>query len=209
MARYTLSNCRLCRREGMKLFLKGLRCYTKCPLEKKNYPPGLHGRYKKGRLTPYGVQLREKQKLKRIYGLMERQFRLYFERAVRLPGPSGENLLRLLEVRLDNVLWRSGLAWSHAHARQLIRHGKVRINGRKVDIPSYQVTPGDEIRLTVDIQQNPHVLSINEFAEGNRPTPPWLKVDRTTLTILVSGLPRREDIDFSVQEHMIVELYSK
>ena len=209
MARYKDAVCRLCRREGMKLFLKGMRCYTKCPLEKKNYPPGQHGRYRRVRLTPYGEQLREKQKLKRIYGVLERQFRHYFERAVRLKGPTGENLLRLLEKRLDNVIWRAGFAWSRAHARQLVNHGNVQVDGRKVDIPSYEVSMGEVIALAPDVIDNPDVVSANEFAEGNRPVPPWLDVNRSEYTIRVVGEPRREDIDFTVQEHMIVELYSK
>ena len=209
MARYTDSVCRLCRREGMKLFLKGMRCYTKCPLERKNYPPGMHGRYRRVRLTPYGTQLREKQKLKRLYGLLERQFRLYFERAVRMPGPTGENLLRLLEMRLDNVVWRGGLAWSHAHARQMVRHRKVLVDGHKVDIPSYEVEMGEVIALVPEMRDNPDVVGAVEFARDNRPIPPWLSADLENRTLRVVGLPRREDIDYTVQEHMIVELYSK
>lgn len=193
----------------MKLFLKGIKCYTKCPLERKNYPPGMHGRTRHARLTPYGMQLREKQKVKRIYGVLERQFRLYFERALRLRGPTGENLLRLLEKRLDNVVYRAGLAHSRAHARQLVRHGHVLVDGRKVDIPSYEVSVGQEIQLTEAARQNPTVRQAIEFASSHRPVPAWLSVHREEGRVRVVAEPRREDVDFTVQEHMIVELYSK
>ncbi|GBC85274.1 30S ribosomal protein S4 [bacterium HR11] len=193
----------------MKLFLKGIKCYTKCPLERKNYPPGMHGRTRHPRLTPYGMQLREKQKVKRIYGVLERQFELYFERALRLRGPTGENLLRLLEKRLDNVIYRAGLAHSRAHARQLVRHGHVLVDGRKVDIPSYEVAVGQEIQLTEAARQNPMVQQAIEFAASHRPVPAWLSAHREEGRVRVVAEPRREDIDFTVQEHMIVELYSK
>ncbi len=208
MARYTGPVCRLCRREGMKLFLKGIRCYTKCPLEKKNYPPGMHGRIRR-KLTPYSIQLREKQKLRRIYGVLEKQFSLYFERASRLAGPTGENLLKLLEKRLDNVLYRAGFAWSRPHARQIVNHGHVRVNDRKVDIPSFEVSVGDVITFREKMRENTDMLTALEFSQANRPVPPWLSVQPEEWTITITGEPTRDMLDFTVQEHMIVELYSK
>jgi len=209
MARYNGPVCRLCRREGMKLFLKGERCYTeKCAIEKRNLPPGQHGKSRKAKLVGYGVQLREKQKVKRIYGVLENQFRRYFEMADRTRGITGETLLQLLERRLDNVLYRLGLATSRAQARQLARHGHFTVNGRKVDIPSYQVKPGDVVGVRASSAQNPAIQHALEEVKG-RGVPEWLSFDPTAMAGRIASLPTREQINLPVQEQLIVELYSK
>jgi small subunit ribosomal protein S4 len=209
MARYTGAVCRLCRREGMKLFLKGERCYTeKCAIEKRNLPPGQHGRLRKAKLAGYGLQLREKQKVKRIYGVLENQFRRYFEVADRTRGITGETLLQLLERRLDNVIYRLGLATSRAQARQLVRHGHFLINGKKVDIPSYSLKPGDVVSVRGTSAQNATIQHAIEEVKG-RGIPEWLTFDAGQLTGRVNQLPTREQINLPVQEQLIVELYSK
>ncbi len=209
MARYTGPVCRLCRREGMKLFLKGERCYTeKCAIEKRNLPPGQHGKLRKAKVVGYGLQLREKQKVKRIYGVLENQFRRYFEMADRTRGITGETLLQLLERRLDNVLYRLGLATSRAQARQLARHGHFTVNGRKVDIPSYQVKAGDVIGVRATSAENPAIQHALEEVKG-RGVPEWLSFDPNTMSGRIASLPTREQINLPVQEQLIVELYSK
>ena len=209
MARYIGPVCRLCRREGMKLFLKGERCYTeKCAIEKRNLPPGQHGKLRKAKLVGYGLQLREKQKVKRIYGVLENQFRRYFEVADRTRGITGETLLQLLERRLDNVIYRLGLGTSRAQARQLIRHGHFLINGRKVDIPSYQLKAGDVITVRSTSAQAPAIVHAMEEVKG-RGIPEWLTFDAGAMTGRVQSLPTREQINLPVQEQLIVELYSK
>ncbi len=212
MARYRGPVCRLCRREGIKLFLKGDRCYKpSCPIEKRGtYPPGQHGRdAKRGKLTGYGEQLREKQKVKRMYGMLEGQFKNYFEKASRQRGIVGENLLFLLERRLDNVVYRIGFATSRAHARQLVNHGHVRVNNKKVNIPSFQVRVGDVISIKEESASNPIILQSFETAVG-RGRPSWLEVEnRNILAARVVALPKREDITQPINEQMIVELYSK
>jgi len=209
MARYIGPVCRLCRREGMKLFLKGERCYTeKCAIEKRNLPPGQHGKLRKAKVVGYGLQLREKQKVKRIYGVLENQFRRYFEMADRTRGITGETLLQLLERRLDNVLYRLGLATSRAQARQLARHGHFTVNGRKVDIPSYQVKPGDVVGVRASSAENPAIQHALEEVKG-RGVPEWLSFDQGTMSGRIASLPTREQINLPVQEQLIVELYSK
>jgi small subunit ribosomal protein S4 len=195
----------------MKLFLKGLRCHTeKCAIEKRNFVPGQHGQSKRvKKLVGYGLQLREKQKAKRTYGLLERQFRNYFERAVTSPGPTGENLIVMLERRLDNAVYRMGLAGSRAQARQLVRHGHVQINGRKVDIPSYLVSVGEEISLKERMKENVMVAESRNLAQSQSATS-WLEMDRENCKARVVALPRREDVQTPpISEQLIVELYSK
>jgi small subunit ribosomal protein S4 len=210
MARYTGPVCRLCRREGVKLFLKGERCHSeKCAIERRNFPPGQHGRERKPKLVGYGLQLREKQKLKRIYGLQERQFRNLFERALRMKGPTGENLLGLLERRLDNVVYRMGLGTSHAQCRQLVRHGHITVNGRRVNIPSYLTRVNDVIGVHDKSRNNPAILAALE-ATAHAPAPNWLEVDRESMRGRVIALPSKEDLlNIQVNERLIVELYSK
>ncbi len=209
MARYVGAVCRLCRREGMKLFLKGERCYTeKCAIEKRNFPPGQHGKTRKAKLAGYGVQLREKQKVKRIYGVLEDQFRRYFEAAERQRGITGETLLQLLERRLDNVAYRMGLATSRPQARQLVRHGHVQVNGRKVDIPSYSIRVGDVISVRATSQKDVAVQHALEEVKG-RGVPEWLSFDVEKMSGRIVSLPTREQINLPVQEQLIVELYSK
>ncbi len=209
MARYIGPVCRLCRREGMKLFLKGERCYTeKCAIEKRNFAPGQHGKTRKQKLAGYGLQLREKQKVKRIYGVLEDQFRRYFETAERTRGITGETLLQLLERRLDNVVYRLGLATSRPQARQLVRHGHVLINGRKVDIPSYSLKQGDLITVLGRSQKNPTIEHAMEEVKG-RGIPAWLSFDPAAIAGRVVSMPTREQINLPVQEQLIVELYSK
>ena len=209
MARYIGPVCRLCRREGMKLFLKGERCYTdKCAIEKRNVVPGQHGRARKAKLVGYGVQLREKQKVKRTYGVLENQFRRYFEAADRQKGITGELLLQMLERRLDNVVYRLGFATSRAQARQLVRHGHFTVNGHKVDIPSYAVRSGDTIAVRGTSAQNVTIQHAMEEVKG-RGIPEWIVFDPATLSGRVSQLPTREQINLPVQEQLIVELYSK
>ena len=209
MARYIGPVCRLCRREGMKLFLKGERCYSeKCAIEKRNLPPGQHGKLRKAKLVGYGLQLREKQKVKRIYGVLENQFRRYFEMADRTRGITGETLLQLLERRLDNVIYRLGLATSRAQARQLVRHGHFLVNGRKVDVPSFSVKAGDQISVRGSSAQNATIVHAMEEVKG-RGIPEWLSFDAGQLTGRITSLPTREQINLPVQEQLIVELYSK
>ena len=193
----------------MKLFLKGERCFKpSCGIEKRNYPPGQHGQGRKAKIVGYGLQLREKQKVKRVYGVLENQFRGYFERAVRQKGVTGENLLAQLETRLDNVLVRLGFASSHAQARQFVRHGHVLVNGKKVNIPSYQVHVGHEISMKEKMKKNVQVAGSMDLA-GGRGTPHWLEMNAEAVSGRVTGMPKREDINLPIQERMIVELYSK
>ena len=207
MARYREASCRQCRREGIKLFLKGNRCFTdKCAIERRNFPPGQHG-LKRTKVTQFGVQLREKQKAKRIYGILERQFRKYFEWAERQKGITGENLLKLLERRLDNVVFRLGFAASRREARQMVGHGHVAINGRKVTIPSYIVKVGESVTLRPSSKLGERV--VENINAGRGPVPPWLEVVAEEKRGLVRGLPLREDIQIPVQEQLIVELFSK
>jgi small subunit ribosomal protein S4 len=209
MARYIGPVCRLCRREGMKLFLKGERCYTdKCAIEKRNVPPGQHGRARKAKMVGYGIQLREKQKVKRTYGVLENQFRRYFEAADRQRGITGELLLQMLERRLDNVVYRLGFATSRPQARQLVRHGHFTVNGKKVDIPSYAVRQGDTVAVRATSGQNPTIQHAMEEVKG-RGIPEWLVLEPAGLAGKVSQLPTREQINLPVQEQLIVELYSK
>lgn len=208
MARYTGPSCRLCRREGVELFLKGERCYTdKCAIKRRSYPPGQHGQ---GRIkvSDYGVQLREKQKVRRIYGILENQFRGYFEMADRMKGVTGENLLFILERRLDNVAYRLGFAASRDEARQLVRHGHFTLNGRKVNIPSIQVKAGDVVQLR---EKSRKIAVINESLEAvvRRGIPQWLELDKDAFKGTVKQMPVREDITMPIQEQLIVELYSK
>jgi small subunit ribosomal protein S4 len=209
MARYIGPVCRLCRREGIKLFLKGERCYSeKCGIEKRNFAPGQHGKARKAKMAGYGIQLREKQKVKRIYGVLEDQFRGYFEEAERVRGITGETLLQLLERRLDNVAYRLGLATSRPQARQLVRHGHLTVNGRKVDIPSFSVKPGDVVALRPSSQKSAAVLHALEEVKG-RGVPEWLSFDPNAFAAKISSIPTREQINLPVQEQLIVELYSK
>ncbi|MFL6437213.1 MAG: 30S ribosomal protein S4 [Terriglobales bacterium] len=209
MARYKGPVCRLCRREGMKLFLKGTKCFTdKCPVEKRNFAPGQHGKDRKAKIVGYGLQLREKQKAKRIYFTLEKQFRNYFEKAARAKGVTGEKLLQQLERRLDNVVYRLGFAISRRQARQLVRHGHVAVNGRKVNIPSYQVTAGEEIAVR-DKSKKMMVLETSKEFTSHQPAVTWLEVDRDNYKGRVTSLPKREDINLPVNEQLIVELYSK
>lgn len=210
MARHREAVCRLCRREGQKLFLKGLRCFTeKCAIEKRNFVPGQHGQARRPKIAGYGLQLREKQKVKRTYGLLERQFRGYFHKAEKAKGPTGENLIVMLERRLDNVVNRSGFASSRSQARQLVLHGHVMVNGKKVNIPSYLVTAGEEITLKPDMHQNTMVLESRNVAQSQN-TVPWLEIDRDNFKSRVVALPKRENIQTpAFNEQLIVELYSK
>lgn len=207
MARYHGAVCRLCRREGLKLFLKGSRCFTdKCAIERRNYPPGEHG-LGRSKQSPYGQQLREKQKARRIYGLLERQFRRYFEWAEREKGITGENLLRFLERRLDSVVYRLGFASSRKEARQMVAHGHFQVNGRKVHVPSYLVRVGDVIQLRPGSKLQERIAE--NVAAGRGQVPVWLEVVPAERRGVVRGLPLREDIQLPVQEQLIVELYSK
>ena len=209
MARYKDAVCRLCRREGMKLFLKGAKCFSdKCPIEKRNFPPGQHGRDRKAKIVGYGLQLREKQKAKRIYFALEGQFREYYEKATRAQGVTGELLLQQLERRLDNVAFRLGFASSRRQARQLVRHGHVEVNGRKVNIPSYQVSVGDEIKVRPNSSKLTVVESAREFA-SHQNAPAWLSIDAANLSGKVLSLPKRDEVNLPVNEQLIVELYSK
>ncbi len=208
MARYTESVCRLCRREGLKLYLKGDRCYTpKCAVERRAYAPGQHGQGRK-KVSEYGLQLREKQKARRMYGILEGQFRRYFEKAERQKGITGENLLRLLERRLDNVIYRLGFGASRNESRQLVRHGHFTVNGRKVNIPSYMIKVGDVIAVRDKSKESPRVKELLERA-GDRTPPAWLELEAEQARARVVDLPTREQIDAPVQEHLIVELYSR
>jgi small subunit ribosomal protein S4 len=209
VARYKGPVCRLCRREGMKLFLKGPKCFTdKCPIEKRNFAPGQHGKDRKAKVVGYGLQLREKQKTKRIYFTLENQFRNYFEKAARKPGVTGELLLQQLERRLDNVVFRLGFGISRRQARQIVRHGHIDVNGRRVNIPSFQVSVGDEIQVREKARKFTVVEGAREFA-SHQPVANWLEVDRDNLKGRVLNLPKRADINLPVNEQLIVELYSK
>lgn len=208
MARYVGPVCRLCRRQGSKLFLKGERCFTtKCALEKRNYPPGQHGQQRK-KISNYGVQLREKQKLRRIYGLNEQQFRNYFSKAVAQRGVSGDNFLRLLERRLDNVVFRLGLTDSRSQARQLVRHGHVIVNGHKVNIPSYSIAIGETVAVKEKTKGKAFLQDAVETAK-NKKVPVWLEMDYDKVQGKVVSFPAREDIDTQVDELLVVEFYSR
>ncbi|MBI3695654.1 MAG: 30S ribosomal protein S4 [Acidobacteria bacterium] len=211
MARYRGPVCRLCRREGMKLFLKGERCYgDKCAIEKRNFAPGQHGKSKRPKkLIGYGLQLREKQKARRIYGLLEQQFRNTFEKAAQMKGVTGDNLLSLLERRLDSVIYRMGLATSRAQARQLVRHGHIQVNGKKTNIPSYTVKPADTVEVRESSRNNPVVLAARE-ATAHMTKPNWIDVDLESLKGTATGMPRRDElVQIPMNEQLIVELYSK
>jgi small subunit ribosomal protein S4 len=206
LARYTQSVCRFCRREGEKLFLKGNRCLSdKCAFARRGYPPGQHGQ-KHPRLSNYGVQLREKQKVKRIYGLLEQQFKINFKRAERIKGVTGENLMVLLERRLDNVVYKSGFSLSTKQARQLVNHGHFYVNGKKVDIPSYLLKPGDVVSASDKARE---MVPIKAAVEAGREIPVWLKVDPTKVVSEVISMPTRESIKLPINEQLIVEFFSK
>ncbi len=208
MSKYLGPVCKLCRREGTKLFLKGQRCFTdKCAFERRPYPPGEHGR-RSSKLSPYGIQLREKQKVKRIYGVLERQFKKYFRMAERQRGITGENLLRILESRLDNVVYRMGFASSRREARQLVHHGHFTVNGRRVDIPSYLVRAGDVIEVAPKSKQVERILNAIDMAQ-QRGVPEWIDVDYDQMKGTIRALPTRDQIFEDIQEQLIVELYSK
>ncbi len=208
MARYTGAVCRLCRRENQKLFLKGTRCYTeKCSFNKRAYAPGQHGQARK-KVSEYGLQLREKQKTRRYYGVLESQFRSYYEMAVKKEGITGENLLIILESRLDNIVYRLGWATSRPEARQLVRHGHFEVNGKKVNIPSYLVKAGDSIVIKDKSRSSDKIKAVLDTADS-RVVPAWLSVDKNSLSATVVKMPAREDIDLPIEEHLIVELYSK
>jgi len=212
LARYTGPVCRLCRREGEKLFLKGSRCLTpKCSIERRSYPPGEHGRdsqFRRGRASDYLLQLREKQKARRIYGIFERQFSRYFERAEQRVGLTGTNLLVILESRLDNVVYRLGIGSSRAQARQLVRHGHIMLNGRKTNVPSALVAPGDAITIRPESLQRSYFRTLRQEID-DRQVPRWLSLDANNLSANVLNLPAREDIDVSLNEQLIVEYYSR
>jgi len=209
LARYKDAVCRLCRREGMKLFLKGTKCFSeKCPIEKRNFAPGQHGKDRKAKIVGYGLQLREKQKAKRIYFTLEKQFRNYFEKAARAKGVTGEALLQQLERRLDNVVYRLGFAISRRQARQLVRHGHVAVNGRKVNIPSFQVAVGDEVSVR-ERSKDLVVIQTSKETTSHQSVANWLEVDRDNNKGRITALPKREDINLPVNEQLIVELYSK
>jgi small subunit ribosomal protein S4 len=208
MARYTGALCRLCRREGEKLFLKGSRCYTdKCAVEKRKYAPGQHGQ-SRGKLSDYGIQLREKQKVRRIYGVMENQFRIYFKKASRMKGVTGEALLQLLERRLDNVVYRMGFSTNRREARQLVKHRHFLVNGRTVDIPSYLLRPGDIVEVREASRQLQAISDSLSMAE-HKGVPEWIELDMQNMKGKFVRIPSREEIQLPVQEQLIVELYSK
>ncbi len=209
MARYRGSVCRLCRREVQKLYLKGDRCYSdKCAVERRAFPPGQHGQSRRGKMSDYGLQLREKQKVKRIYGLAERQFKLTYQRAARMKGVTGHNLLMLLELRLDNVVYRLGFASSRAQARQWVRHGHILVNGRRVDIPSARVKVGDVVAVREKSRKIPQIVESLE-AVARRTVPSWLELDAENFSGTVKALPSREELTMPMQEQLIVELYSR
>ena len=209
MARYTGAVCRLCRREGTKLFLKGTKCMSdRCPIEKRNFPPGQHGKDRKAKIVGYGLQLHEKQKAKRMYFTLEGQFRAYYEKASRTTGVTGELLIQQLERRLDNVAFRLGFAISRRQARQVVRHGHVTVNGKKVNIPSYQVSAGDEIAIRENAKKLIVVEQAAQYAAQN-PVPAWLEANFENLSGRVLTLPRRKDVNLPINEQLIVELYSK
>ncbi len=210
MARYNGPSCRQCRREGMKLFLKGERCHTeKCAIEKRNFPPGQHGKDRKPKIVGYGLQLREKQKARRYYGILEQQFRNLYEKASAQKGITGDNMLNMLERRLDNVIYRMGFGTSRPQSRQIVRHGHIQVNGRKVNIPSYVVKPGDIVEVREKSRNNPTILGARD-ATAHAPSPNWREVDREGLKAKVLGQPKREDlVQIQLNEQLIVELYSK
>jgi small subunit ribosomal protein S4 len=209
LARYTGPVCRLCRRDGVKLFLKGPKCFSdKCPIEKRNFAPGQHGQARKAKIVGYGLQLREKQKAKRIYFTLESQFRAYYEKAANKTGVTGELLLQQLETRLDNVAYRIGYALSRRQARQIVRHGHVQVNGRKVNIPSFQVKVGDLVEIREGSKKLVMLETARDFAAAQSSVP-WLEINRDNLSGKVIALPKREDIQLPVNEQLIVELYSK
>ena len=209
MARNLDPKCRQCRREGEKLFLKAEKCFTeKCAIEKRNYPPGQHGQRRASRLSDYGVQLREKQKLRRIYGVLEKQFRSYYAEADRKKGITGENLLQMLESRLDNVAYKMGLGGSRTEARQIVKHNSILVNGKRVNIPSYQVQPGDSISVVDKSKDQLRIKSALDAAD-ERGIPEWLEVDVKKLTGLFKNRPERDDLPSTINESLVVELYSK
>jgi len=210
LARYNGPVCRLCRREGMKLFLKGERCHTeKCAIEKRNFFPGQHGKSRRPKIVGYGLQLREKQKTRRYYGLLEGQFRNLFEKAAKKKGITGETMLDMLERRLDNVIYRMGFGTSRAQSRQIVRHGHIQVNGRKVNIPSFQVKPNDVVEVREKSRNNPTILGARD-ATAHAPTPNWLEVDREALRARVLSIPKRDElVQIQLNEQLIVELYSK
>lgn len=206
MARYTGPSCRICRREGVKLFLKGDRCYTgKCSITRREYAPGQHGQQRK-KMSEYGTQLREKQKARKFYGVLESQFRKYFEMAVKHKGITGEKLLQILETRFDNFIFRAGYASSRPEARQMVRHGHFTVNGKKVNIPSYLLKAGDVVAVK---EQSRDIEKIKQITETSRTIPTWIELDKENMTSKVANLPTREEVDLPVKEHNIVELYSK
>ena len=208
MARYIGAKCRLCRREGEKLFLKGEKCYTsKCAIETRPFPPGQHGQ-RRSRLSDYALQLREKQKLRRIYGVLEKQFRFYYKEADRIKGSTGENLLKILERRLDNVVYRMGFASSRNEARQLVRHNGIQVNGRKLNIPSYQVRPADEVAVAEGVRAHLRVQASVEMAQ-QRGIPDWLDVDPKAFKGTFKATPERSELPAEINENLVVELYSK
>jgi small subunit ribosomal protein S4 len=209
MARYTGAVCRLCRREGTKLFLKGTKCTSdRCPIDKRNFPPGQHGKDRKAKIVGYGLQLHEKQKAKRMYFTLEGQFRAYYEKASRSQGVTGELLIQQLERRLDNVAFRLGFAISRRQARQVVRHGHVSVNGRKVNIPSYQVNAGDEIAIRESAKKLVVIEQAGQYAAQN-PVPAWLEANFENMSGRVLTLPKRKDVNLPINEQLIVELYSK
>lgn len=210
MARYNGPVCRLCRREGMKLFLKGERCHTeKCAIEKRNFPPGQHGKDRKPKIVGFGLQLREKQRAKRYYGVLEGQFRNLFEKAAKQKGVTGDNLINMLERRLDNTIYRLGFGTSRNQSRQIVRHGHVTVNGRKCNIPSFIVRPNDVVEIAEASKKNPTILAARD-ATAHAPNPNWLEVDRENLKAKVLSIPRREElVQIQLNEQLIVELYSK
>tara|TARA_B100001175_G_scaffold313498_1_gene321206 strand:- start:161 stop:790 length:630 start_codon:yes stop_codon:yes gene_type:complete len=209
LARNLDPKCRQCRREGEKLFLKAEKCFTeKCAIEKRNYPPGQHGQRRSSRLSDYGVQLREKQKLRRIYGVLEKQFRSYYAEADRKKGITGENLLQMLESRLDNVAYKMGLGGSRTEARQIVRHNSILVNGKRVNIPSYQVQPGDSISVADKSKDQLRIKSALDAAD-ERGLPEWLEVDVKKLTGIFKNRPERDDLPSTINESLVVELYSK
>jgi small subunit ribosomal protein S4 len=210
MARYTGAVCRLCRREGTKLFLKGTKCHTdRCPIEKRNFPPGQHGKDRKAKIVGYGLQLREKQKVRRVYGVLERQFRTAYEKAAQQKGITGENLIANMERRLDSVIYRMGFGTSRAQARQVVRHGHIEVNGRKCNIPSALVKVGDIVAVRESSRENPTVLAARD-ATAHAPAPNWIDVDREGLKGRITALPQRSElVQIQMNEQLIVELYSK
>jgi small subunit ribosomal protein S4 len=213
MARYTGPVCKLCRREGEKLFLKGARCLSpKCSFERRSYPPGQHGKdaqFRRGRGSDYSLQLREKQKARRVYGILERQFRRYFREALRLPGLTGSNLLSILESRLDNAIYRMGWADSRNHARLLVQHGHFAVNGRRTNIPSFLVRPGDVITVRNGSRNRKYFKEMRAYMEERAPAPEWLSVDMDAMQGTIERAPERRDVDIPLNEQLIVEYYSR